>query len=184
MYDCQPLGRDRSWYWQVSSASTDHLARLREWDSVVKSGPRVKASLQDEVLGWLCTSGVWTASGYKKIIIICTGSYETLRWATAELTNEPPHDKSNIHVHPAKTRISLGIPPVWSESSLSAWRKLGSLATHWEHSENSDQIRLGECPGWSESSLSAQSFCWFCHEATQIYMPTAKPRISRHNCTV
>ena len=32
------------------------------------------------------------------------------------------------HVHPAKTQISLGIRPVWSDSSLSAWRKLGSLA--------------------------------------------------------
>ena len=29
-----------------------------------------------------------------------------------------------------KTQISLGIRPVWSESSLSAWRQLGSLATH------------------------------------------------------
>ena len=32
-----------------------------------------------------------------------------------------------------------GHPPVWSESSLSAWRKVGSLATHWTHSEGSDQ---------------------------------------------
>ena len=39
----------------------------------------------------------------------------------------------------AKTQISLGILPVWSESSLSAWRKLGSLANHWVHSEDSDQ---------------------------------------------
>ena len=39
------------------------------------------------------------------------------------------------YVRPAKTQISLGIRPVWSESSLSAWRKLGSLATHWVHSE-------------------------------------------------
>ena len=31
------------------------------------------------------------------------------------------------HVRPAKTQISLGIRPVWSESSLSAWGKLGSL---------------------------------------------------------
>ena len=30
-------------------------------------------------------------------------------------------------------------PPIWSESSLSAWRKLWSLATHWAHSEDSDQ---------------------------------------------
>ena len=42
-------------------------------------------------------------------------------------------------MHPAKTKISLGIRPVWSECSLSAWRKLGSLATHWPHSEDSDQ---------------------------------------------
>ena len=41
-------------------------------------------------------------------------------------------------VHPAKTQISLGICPVWSESSLSAWRKLRSLATHWAHSEDAD----------------------------------------------
>ena len=44
-------------------------------------------------------------------------------------------------VHPAKTQFSLGIRPVWSESSLPAWRKLGSLATHWTHSEASDQTR-------------------------------------------
>ena len=42
-------------------------------------------------------------------------------------------------VHPAKTRISLGIRPVWSESSLSARRKLGSVATYWTHSKDSDQ---------------------------------------------
>ena len=49
---------------------------------------------------------------------------------------EPPHDKTNnVAVRPAKTQIR----PVWSESSLSAWRKLGSLAIHWAHSEDSDQ---------------------------------------------
>ena len=31
------------------------------------------------------------------------------------------------------------IRPVWSESSLSVWGKLVSLATHWAHSESSDQ---------------------------------------------
>ena len=34
---------------------------------------------------------------------------------------------------------SLDIRPVWSESSLSAWRKLRSLAIHWVHSEDADQ---------------------------------------------
>ena len=54
--------------------------------------------------------------------------------------NEPRHDKnSKTSVRPAKTQISLGIRPVWSESPLSAWRKLGSLATHWAHSEDSEQ---------------------------------------------
>ena len=42
-------------------------------------------------------------------------------------------------VHPAKTQISLGIRLVWSESSLSAWRKFRSLATNKAHSEVSDQ---------------------------------------------
>ena len=40
-------------------------------------------------------------------------------------------------VPPAKTQISLR--PVWSESSQSTWRKVGSLPTHWVHSEDSDQ---------------------------------------------
>ena len=43
------------------------------------------------------------------------------------------------HVRPAKTQINLGIRPVWSESSLSAWRKRWSLATHWVHSKDSAQ---------------------------------------------
>ena len=44
-----------------------------------------------------------------------------------------------MSVRPANTQISLGIRTVWSESSLCAWRKLGSLATHQAHSEDSDQ---------------------------------------------
>ena len=61
-------------------------------------------------------------------------------WPMLYKTFEPLHDKTNkVSVHQAKTQISLGICPVWSESSLSAWRKLGPLATHWAHSEDSDQ---------------------------------------------
>ena len=48
------------------------------------------------------------------------------------------------HVRPAKTQISLAIRPVWSESSLSAWRKLGSLATHW--AQNEDSYQTGRMP--------------------------------------
>ena len=49
-----------------------------------------------------------------------------------------------MNVRPAKTQISLGFRPFWSESLLSAWRKLGSLATHWAHSEDSNQT--GQMP--------------------------------------
>ena len=58
------------------------------------------------------------------------------------------------HVRPAKTQISLGIRLVWSESSLSAWRKLESLATHWGLSA---QRRL-----WSDwmDAQADLSLCW------------------------
>ena len=39
-------------------------------------------------------------------------------------------------VRPAKTQINLGIRSVWSETSLSAWRNIGYLATHWTHNED------------------------------------------------
>ena len=56
--------------------------------------------------------------------------------ASSEDWDQPGHPPS---------LISVGIRPVWSESSLATWRKLGSLATHWAHSEDSDQT--GRMPG-------------------------------------
>ena len=47
---------------------------------------------------------------------------------------EPRHDKTN----------KMRERPVWSGSSPSAWRKLGSLATHWAHSQDSDHT--GQMP--------------------------------------
>ena len=47
------------------------------------------------------------------------------------------------HVHLAKTQISPGIHPVWSESSLCA---------KWEAKSTS------RCPGWSEPSLRSHAF--------------------------
>ena len=46
-------------------------------------------------------------------------------------------------VRPAKTQIS----PVWSESSLSAWRSIKFIAT--DRAPNEDSIRLRGCVGWS-----------------------------------
>ena len=65
---------------------------------------------------------------------------KTSRKQMSRLVTKP----TKWHVRPVKTQISLGIRPVWSESSLSAWRKLGSLATHWAHSKDSDQT--GQMP--------------------------------------
>ena len=48
-------------------------------------------------------------------------------------TTEPRQDNTNkMTVRPAKTQISLSL-------RCPAWRNLGSLATHWVHSEDSDQ---------------------------------------------
>ena len=75
----------------------------------------------------------------------------TWQCSTAETVclYEPWHDKTNkMSVRPAKTQISLGIHPVWSESSLSEWRKFGFLATHWAHSKVADQT------GWLPRLIS------------------------------
>ena len=76
---------------------------------------------------------------------------------------ESQHDKTNkMSVRPAKTQISMGIRPVWSDSSLSAWRKPGSLASHWAHSEDSDQT--GRMPAliWVFAGRTAILFVLSC----------------------
>ena len=72
-------------------------------------------------------------------------------------TYESRHDKTNrLCVRLAKTQISLGIRPVWSESSLSAWRKLRSLATHWAQAKT--LIRLGDSDRWVHIILLVLSY--------------------------
>ena len=57
---------------------------------------------------------------------------------------------------PAKTQISLGIHPVWSESSLCAqW-----VAKTFDWSVTQADL----------SSLGAQPHCWFCHVAAHLYL--------------
>ena len=54
--------------------------------------------------------------------------------------NEPPHDKTNkMSARPANTQISLGIRPVWSESSLWAQRVAKDQSILHADSEDSDQ---------------------------------------------
>ena len=72
-------------------------------------------------------------------------------------------------VRPAKTQISLGIRPVWSEALLTAWRNLGSLATNRAHSEDADQT--GRMPSliWVFAGWAHMPFSWFYRAAAQFY---------------
>ena len=82
-------------------------------------------------------------------IIYCIAVYK-IKIHFSHLVTKP----TKRFVRLAKTR------PVWSESSLSAWRKLGSLATHWAHSEDwSDwtDVQADLSLRWVQ-----RSFCWFC----------------------
>ena len=55
----------------------------------------------------------------------CIGHF--LGFAMCPHISEPPHDNTNkMTARPANPQISLGIRPVWSESSMCAWRKFGS----------------------------------------------------------
>ena len=77
------------------------------------------------------------------------------------------------HMRPAKTQISLGVHPVWSESSLSAWRNHGSLATHLVHSEDSDQTELMPRLIWVFAGRTGHFVCfimllliWYSHQCS------------------
>ena len=66
-----------------------------------------------------------------------TNFHEDKKWVERF---EPPHDKTNkVTVHPAKTQISVGICPVWSEPSLCAqWVAKDPSFLHAD-SKDSDQ---------------------------------------------
>ena len=70
------------------------------------------------------------------------------------------------HMRPAKTQISLGIRPPSLIRVFAVRMKLGSLATHWAHSEDPDQT--GRMPRLIWVFAGALSFCWFCHEAAHL----------------
>ena len=87
--------------------------------------------------------------------------------STSEL-NEPPHDKTNkMTVRWAKTQISLGICPVWSESSLCAhWvaKEPGFL-----HADSEDWSNWMDAQADLSLRWVHKPFCWFCHEGAQIW---------------
>ena len=78
---------------------------------------------------------------------------------------EPRYDKTNkVTVRPARIQISLGICPVWSESSLCAhWVAKDQSFLHAD-SENSDQT----------------GHCWFCHVAAHFVFIVAQASAQRN----
>ena len=82
-------------------------------------------------------------------------------------------------VRPTKAQISLGIHPVWSESSLSEWINIGPLTTYWAHSENWSD--------WANAqadlilSWAHMSFCWFCLAAAQLLLLVAFGALTKGN---
>ena len=59
--------------------------------------------------------------------------------------DEPRHDKTNkMAVRPTKTRISLGIRPFWSESSLCA--HLVAKDPSFLHADSKDSDQTGQMP--------------------------------------
>ena len=150
--------------WQILTAHAQLFRGARDLAFCLKV-PLVWASSEGSGETARMRRLAWTFAariGYKYQIRLTRSNW----WRSRNIT-EPQHDKTNnVSVRPAKTQISLGIRPVWSESSLSAWRKLGSLAPMKRTAKT--LIRLGGCPGWSESSLGAHSPCWFWHIVAHI----------------
>ena len=109
---------------------------------VAKDPSFLHADSEDSDQTGLMPRLIWVIAGRTHILLVlsCRGSISVPLSSSCHQIKERQHDKTNnVAVHPAKTQISLGIRPVWSESSLFAWRELVSLATHWAHSEDSDQ---------------------------------------------
>ena len=84
------------------------------------------------------------------------------------------------HVRPAKTHIRLGIRPVWSESLLSAWRKLESLTTNWAHNEDSDH--WVDCEAELGLLWADMLFCWFCHALAHFCFSSLLLSMSGEGC--
>ena len=95
-------------------------------------------------------------------VVLCDEWNQNSQRKMSHLMTKP----TKWHVHPAKTQISLGIYPIWSESLLSAWCKLGSLASHWAHSKDSDQT--GRVPRLIWVFAGHTPYCWFCRDAVQM----------------
>ena len=100
--------------------------------------------MQKSYFGQNVTYTVFALRGRSEFLL-CTfwKSVQEYYYFHQNSTFEPPHDKTNkMTVRPAKTQISLGIRPVWSESSPCAqWVAKDPSFLHAD-SKDSDQTQL------------------------------------------
>ena len=112
-----------------------------------KDADRMANSVDPDQTDPLCADLVYTVcpdlSVWKlRTVTVSLRKHQLVYWGWVI---EPRHDKTNkMSVHPAKTQISLGIRPVWSESSLcTQWVAEDPMFLH-AASEDSD--RTGRMP--------------------------------------
>ena len=116
-----PLDSMLVWASSGGSGETAHMRRLA-WTFAARIGDKYQIRLTQ-------SKHVYVYAAY-------------IVWQKISMKLTPTwQNQQNICV-PTDTQISLGIRLVWSASSLSAWRKLGPLATHWAHNKDSDQTGL------------------------------------------
>ena len=104
---------------------------------------------------------------------------ECLRSLILECLLEPRRDKtSKVTVRPAKTQISLGIRPVWSESSLcTQWvAKVPSFL----HVDSEDSDLCADAQADLSLRWAHMPYCWFCHEAAHILNQQSTPVAKVH----
>ena len=137
---------------------TNKMARAPSEDSDQPRHPPslIRVSLGAQSFCWFCHEAahtffmktcchqIHTASFARKMQSISSihNQMRTQGTSISDLWNEPRHDKTNkMAVRPAKIQISLGIHPVWSESSLCAqWVAKEPSFLHAD-SQASDQTR-------------------------------------------
>ena len=80
-----------------------------------------------------------------------------------EIAKKMGHNKRKRtfwYLRKTKTQISLHIRAVWSESSLSAWRNIASLAIQNEHSEDSEKIARMRRLIWIFAGCACSKVCF------------------------
>ena len=157
-FNSLPPSKDLPQRWDVKTRHQPAWQKNRKWWRLIStysppSSFSKSSSLQTtaSVTRLLCLPVPYQSVPYIQILHVNENHWLTITASNpkgrVDVFDSPNPTKSSDstlqwHVRLAKSRTSLGICPVWLESWLSAWRNIGSLATHWAHSEDFDQTRL------------------------------------------